>query len=265
MADFDQAIKLNSTDVRPYNNRGLTYLGKGLYAAAIRDFDKVIELDPRQARAYNNRGIAYASKGELDQAIREFDQGIELNPDYAEAYFNRGIAYRSKDDYDQAIRDFDRAIALNPKFSGAYTGIVYALLQQGRHREVLKYCHQAIQLGCDGPKLLNDLAWVLATHEDAQLRNGAEAVRLAERACRRTGYKIPAVLDTLAAAYAEVGQFDRAVETAQRAIQLALVAGNEKLAKDIQSHLELYKAKRPYRQSLSLEGPGTPELKHIER
>ena len=95
--------------------------------------------------------------------------------------------------------------------------------------------------------MLNNLAWILATHEDAQVRDGAEATRLAERACQLKGYKVGGLLDTLAAAYAEGGQFDKAVETAERAIQLAQDSGREELTKKVRTRLQLYKADRPYR------------------
>ena len=87
----------------------------------------------------------------------------------------------------------------------------------------------------------------MASHPDAEVRDGAQAVRLAERACELEDYKAPASLDTLAAAYAEVGQFEQAVKTAQRAGKLAHKAGMKRLAEDIQARMELYKAKRAYR------------------
>ena len=110
--------------------------------------------------------------------------------------------------------------------------------------------------------MLDRLLWILATYEDGQLRDGAKAVRLAERACKLVNYEVPETLDTLAAAYAEAGQFDKAVETSEKAMQLALASGEKKLAKDIQSRLELYKAKRPYRESFS---PETSETRFLPK
>ena len=119
----------------------------------------------------------------------------------------------------------------------------------GRAKEAAKHYRRALELHSDWPEVLNNLAWILATHEDPELRNGAEAIGLAERACELKNYKAPALLDTLAAAYAEAGQFGKAVETAEKAIELARAAKSEKLAQDIQSRLNLYKSKRPYRTS----------------
>ena len=131
----------------------------------------------------------------------------------------------------------------------------------GGAEEALSYVLQAMKVGCDRPESLNNVAWVLATHEDANVRQGAEAVRLVERACELGNNGVPAHLDTLAAAYAELGQFDKAVKTAENAMQLARAAKSEELAKDIQNHLELYKAKRSYRESFNSEGLNNPEPK----
>ncbi len=201
---------------RAYNNRGQAYKSRGQHELATRDYNKAIELDPAYAKAYNNRGNAYGSKGEYDQAIRDLNKAIKLDPKNAHAYYsNRGVVYRDKGDLEQAIRDFDQAIALDPAYATAY----------------------------------NNLAWILATCPDPQIRDGAEAVHLAERACGLGDNRVPTQLDTLAAAYAELGQFDQAVETAEKAVRLALAAGQQELAKDIRNRLELYKAKRPFRTS----------------
>ena len=128
---------------------------------------------------------------------------------------DRGVAYSAKSDYERAVRDYNKVIKLDP----------------------------------DSAWVCNNLAWILATCPEPRIRDGAEAVRLAERGCGLTDNRAPELLDTLAAAYAELGQFDRAVKTAEKAIQLVLAPGKEKLAKDIESRLKLYKAKRPFRTS----------------
>jgi len=99
--------------------------------------------------------------------------------------------------------------------------------------------------------VLNDTAWLLATCPDARHRDGAEAVRLAERACQGTRYESTAYLDTLGAAYAEAGDFSKAVETVEKAVKLAHSAGQRKLLADMQARLDLYRRQRPYRQAAS--------------
>ena len=87
---------------------------------------------------------------------------------------------------------------------------------------------------------------MLATSPDAGLRNGAEAVRLAERACELTHYVEPSFIGTLAAAYAEAGRFPEAVTTAEKAEQLATDAGSKKTAEENRQRLEFYRAAKPY-------------------
>jgi serine/threonine-protein kinase len=93
----------------------------------------------------------------------------------------------------------------------------------------------------------NNLAWIRATHPTATLRNGAEAVRLAEDLCQKTNFQQPGFLDTLAVAYAEAGQFEKAMQTAQQAIALATQAADRRAAAEMQHRLELFKRKQPYR------------------
>jgi tetratricopeptide (TPR) repeat protein len=98
----------------------------------------------------------------------------------------------------------------------------------------------------DQPEALNNLAWLLATSPDAAVRDGAEAVRLAEQGCRLTDYKQAQMLGTLAAAYAEAGRFTEAVTTAQKAIELARAGGDMQFAAANAQLLSLYRAGRPY-------------------
>jgi arylsulfatase A-like enzyme/Flp pilus assembly protein TadD len=285
IGDFDKAIELEPTKVGHYNNRGRAYWNKGDHEQAIRDFNIAVELDPDNALFHNNRGLAFWGKRDFEQALQDFDKAIELNPRDAKTHYNRGRAYWIKDDYEQALRDFNRAIELNPRYAKAYNnrGSTYSsqgdsqraiddfaaaikldrtsaeahqnmsleLLRQGKAQEAIEYGREAVRLQADWPEGLNDLAWMLATTEDSQLRDGAEAVRLAEQACQLTNYKKVTILDTLAAAYAEVGQFDKAVQMAETAIQLALAAGKDALVDDIRSRQDLYKAERPYHELFS--------------
>jgi Flp pilus assembly protein TadD len=119
---------------------------------------------------------------------------------------------------------------------------------EGDAVQAVSHFREAARLAPERVPVLNSLAWVLATSEDASLRNGPEAVQCAERAARLTEFKNPPILDTLAAAYAESGQFDNALNTAQKAIDFAVSAGNRELAAAIRVRLADYKSGRPYRE-----------------
>ncbi len=246
VADYDQAIKLDPEYAEVYNNRGVAYFRKGDLDKAVADYSQAIRLRPK-AEAYNNRGVAYFLKGQLDKAVADYSQAVRLDAKFAKAYNNRGNAYFRKGDLDKAVADYSQAIRLKPKYAEAYTSRGDAYVNKGELDKAIADYNQAIGLKPKDAKAYNNLAWILATCPESRIRDGAEAVGLAERACQLKNYKTPTLLDTLAAAYAEAGEFDKAVKTAQKAIQLARAAKREKLAKDIQSRLELYKAKRPYR------------------
>jgi len=112
--------------------------------------------------------------------------------------------------------------------------LVWKLIGKGYLNESLQYIQ------------FNNLAWTLATHADAQIRNGAEALRLAESVVKKQG-QMPTYLDTLAVAYAEVGRFPEAVATAKKAVQIATSQGDTQMAQDIQSRLTVYQSAKPWR------------------
>lgn len=164
--------------------------------------------ESRDAKFYNNRGIAFGEKGQYDQAISDFNQAIEINPRYNRAYNNRGIVYRLRGQYNQAISDFNKAIAINPLDAEAY----------------------------------NNLAWLLATAKTPGFRNGRRAVELALKACELSDWRNAEYLDTLAAAYARVGDFDNAVKWQEKAWESSKLAGTSEL----QQRLNLYRERKPW-------------------
>jgi Flp pilus assembly protein TadD len=147
----------------------------------------------------------------------------------------------------EAIWHLSEVLRINPDNAGAYYCLGKALAEQNRMEEAIESYHQALRLKPDWPEALNSLARVYATNENHELRNGPAAVQLAQRACELTGYKNPRILDTLAAAYAEAGRFSEAVTTAETAIELAALSGQNELAEKIRDCLGLYKARKAYR------------------
>jgi tetratricopeptide (TPR) repeat protein len=93
------------------------------------------------------------------------------------------------------------------------------------------------------------IAWLLATSDDANVADPTQAINFAQKACELTNYKMPQVLDTLAAAYAAAGEFGKAVEAAEKALQLAEASNDATLIRKINKRLDLYKQNRPYRDS----------------
>jgi tetratricopeptide (TPR) repeat protein len=128
-----------------HNNRGTAYVAKADYDRAIQDFDQSIKLNPSNARPFSNRGVAYLKKGELDLAIAAFDEAIKLNPNYSEAFANRAEAYLKQHNYDRAARDYDDAIRIAPGLDVVWSGRCWARAILGNLQAALEDCNKALQ------------------------------------------------------------------------------------------------------------------------
>jgi tetratricopeptide (TPR) repeat protein len=207
--EFTEAIRIDPGFSWPYNNRGLAYAANGNFDDALKDYAEALRLDPNYTYPYNNRALVWAAKGEFDNAVKDYSEAIRLNPKYTFPYFNRGIIRERKGEYQQAIEDYAEAIQLDSKFAPA----------------------------------LNSLAWLRATCPDDRFRAGREAIQFATTACEVTGWKSFAELDTLAAAYAEAGDFTMAVIWQLTAVEHAAESEKQKA----NERLDLYRANKPYR------------------
>jgi tetratricopeptide (TPR) repeat protein len=243
---YQEAIRLEPDYANAHNNLGFALDQKGQIDEAISQYQEAIRLKPDHARAHNNLGLALAAKGRFDEAIENFRQAIQINPNDAEALNNLGVALAAQGQFDEAVETFRKAIQINSNRPETFFHLGMTLGQLGRPREAVAQYREALRLNPNLVGALNNLAWVLAASPDDELRNGAEAVRLAEHACELTHYGQPMFIGTLAAAYAECGRFPEAVTTAEKAEKLATDAGLKKLAGKNRQLLELYRAGKPY-------------------
>jgi Tfp pilus assembly protein PilF len=249
--NYCKAIQIDPNHFEYYCNLGLALAAKGRFDEAIENFRKAIQINPNIPGVLNNLGNTLADKGQFDEAIENYRKAIQINPNYAEALDNLGILLTAKGQFDEAIENFHQAIQVNSNRPETFFHLGMTLDQLGRTREAVAQYREALRLNPNLAEALNDLAWVLATSPDDGLRDGAEAVGLAERACELTHYGEPLFIATLAAAYAEAGRFPEAVATAEKAEQLATDAGLKKLAEENRQLLGLYRAGKPYHEPVS--------------
>ncbi|MGO9707150.1 MAG: tetratricopeptide repeat protein [Limisphaerales bacterium] len=247
--NFRQAIQINPNYAAALDNLGIALAAKGRFDEAIENFRQAIQINPNHCEALNNLGAALTARGRLDEAIKNFRQAIQINPNSSEALDNLGVALAAQGRFDEAIENYRQAIQINPNRTETFVHLGMTLGQLGRTREAVAQYREALRLNPNLALALNNLAWVLATSPDDGLRDGAEAVRLAERACELTHYGEPLFIRTLAAAYAEAGRFPEAVTTAEKAEQLATGAGLADVAAKIRPLLELYRAGKPYHET----------------
>ena len=217
---------------------------------AIQVYKKAVSVDPNHAPAHVRLGNALAATGYLDEAIEHWQQAVSIDPTNAEAHSNLGWAMQRKGDLPESVLHYQQAI--DNSWPGveaeAYCNVASALVTQGKPDKAIDVLRKGMKQVPD-VRIAHSLARILATSPRADLRDGAEAVRLLERASKQTDKNLPQILDTLAAAYAEAGRFDRAAQTAQRALQLALRQEEAELAEQIRDRIKLYRNKQPYRES----------------
>jgi tetratricopeptide (TPR) repeat protein len=246
VVQYRKALEINPDYAKACNNLGNALLQQGKVDEAIAYLQRALEINPDFADTHDILGNALLQKGNVAEAITQYQVALQIKPDNAEACYNLGNARLHQGNVAEAITQYQRALQIKPDFADAHNNLGTALLRQGNVAEAIAQYQRALQIKPDKAELQNNLAWLLATCPHASLRDGNQAVALAQRANQLTGDGNPVVLDTLAAAYAEAGRFPEAVTTAQRALHLAEARSNTVLAGSLQSQLKLYQEGRPF-------------------
>jgi tetratricopeptide (TPR) repeat protein len=244
ISDYTAAIELNPGYTDAYLNRGVEYSNEQKYKLALRDATMAIRLNPKYSDAYHNRGIYYAEIGEFDKAIADYSEAIRLHP-RAMTFHGRAEAYKDGEKFGKAIVDYDRVIRITPRDSYDYAVRGSAYFSKGNYKEAASDLEKAVQLSPNNASAVSYLAKIRATCPDASLRDGKEAIRMSMRACELLEWKEPAAIFTLAAAYAETGDFDKAVKYQTQAINMKSQYGP--VSKEARERLALYRDHKPWR------------------
>ena len=244
---FEHAIRIAPGNEKIHNNLGNLYQRQGKFEAAAAAYRQAIRLDPDYADAHNNLGIVQTRQENYRDALSAFEQALRINPDFSDTHNNLGVVLLRQGELAEARGHFEDAIRLDPDHSQAHGNLGTLLLQLGDVERGIAQLRQALRLEPGFQEAAVRLSWVLATSNDPAVRDGREAVRLAERWATATRRQDPAVLDVLAAAYAETGSWDEAVATARQAVKLAAAAGRAAQAEQIEGRLRLYQQQTPFR------------------
>jgi tetratricopeptide (TPR) repeat protein len=212
---------------------------------AINHFTAILDKDPTNERAISCRGWAYLAVKEWDRALKDNEEVIRLNPRSVAWKNNRGECYLKRKEYAKAIEEFTALIDANPNYFFALYNRSECYVRTRKFDLALKDIETALQNEAKVPGLHMNLARVLATAPDAKLRDGKRALEEAKKAVEMIKYRDGRFLDTLAAAYAEAGDFDKAVETQQKAIDDPEFMKDE--GDDARKRLKLYREKKPFR------------------
>jgi tetratricopeptide (TPR) repeat protein len=240
-------IAKNPESWMSHANLGLCYLQRGQTKEAIACFERAVRLNPNCFEAIRSLGLAMAAEGRFDEALQKYQDVLKINPNDFGTYNNIGLALCDKGLPADAVGQYVKAIEINPAFLKAHVNLAITLQRLGRGGEAVAHYKAALGLDPRCPEALNNLAWILATHPDAAVRDGAEALRLATEALQTSPSQDALNFVTLAAAYAENGSFTQAVAAARKAEELASAPGTEELAKKYHDLTVLFLSGQPLR------------------
>jgi tetratricopeptide (TPR) repeat protein len=242
-ADFEEAIHFDATNWRAIHNRGVSYAEAGSFAEAFDDFNTVITLNPEFAKAYTNRATLFVQAGDLESAKKDYEQACELDDKLASARLGLARVCHMNGRCEQALEHFTAAAKLDPQNPGILCSRGDLLADMGQYADALASYAMAIEVKPDFGHAYRNGAWLLATCPDEQYRDPENAILGAKQALQSDYGDRHVALDTLAAAYASAGDFERAVTTLEEAIELApsLLRG------DYVARVKMYESGQPFR------------------
>lgn len=280
---FTHALYVNPTSLQAHRNLAQIHAARGDLEKSFEHLEKELQTRPRSWEAHSDYALAYVKLRRFREAIHHARESIAINPDNAQIHAILGLALANQADFAEAIKEYEEAIRLSGRpYLRALDGLGEVYVRQGKFAEGIKYFGEALKLRPDDPPTnlhmatalekigeykraaefyrraidasgetmvgAFELAWMLATAPEDEIRDGNEALRLIAQARERTKAEGPQVLDALAAAHAELGQWDDAVKVAGLALTAAGDAKEFELQFRIRQRLDLYKNQKPHRE-----------------
>ncbi|MDB6007481.1 MAG: Tetratricopeptide 2 repeat protein [Prosthecobacter sp.] len=247
VSSYQRALKISPLFARANLNVGITLLGMGRLPEAEDHLRRVLVTEPNLAEAHSALASVLLRKGELEPAVSHYGKAASIAPDAANCS-NLGNALLQSGNFPKAIENYLRAIAADPKHTNANFGLGMAYAALGQRDVAAGYYQKVLAENPQYLPAINNLAWLLATSSTDSLRNGAQALVLAQQALHLPGGSKVHLLHTLAAAYAETGEFDQAAQIALQAATMASTQGDAALAQQLLKERHAYLVGVPWRE-----------------
>lgn len=270
LADYSRAIKLDPKFVEAYLRRSSIYSWKlpdseRNDAMAVADLTKILEITPRAFGALFNRAQCYMRLGKTDDAITDYSAAIKVakieetsferykyeSESLANAYHYRGLAYHQrKGDYARAIADYTEALRLMPHIQMVRFRRAQAYHELKDYEQAANDFKETLARDPDQANVQAAYAWQLATCPEPKFRDAQEALYRARRANNARGFSVPDHLEALAAACAESGRFEEAIEWQKKALERfnTQAKASPQTQAAMQTRLALYETGKPYRE-----------------
>jgi len=249
IAQYRAALQMQPDSWDAEYNLGTALVGKGEVDEAILHCERAVAMQPNDPDGQVSLGDALLQKKRIDEAIVHYQSALAVRPDYFLAHYGLGRAFLEKGEADTAIQHCRTALVIQPDDADCHTVLAVALDEKTETAEAIQHYEKALAISPKSVSALTNLAWLRATSSNEALRNGNEAVKLAGQADELSGGTNAVVLRTLAAAYAEAGQFGKAIESGRTALQLARVHGDQSLAVELEQQIAVYELRLPYRET----------------
>ncbi len=254
LADLNEADRLDPGNPVVLLLRADIYRQMEQYDKALADVERALRFRPGLEMALRFRAALLADQGQYAEAIRQLEAVVAKAPDDLESRMQLAYIYTLDRKQQKSIEIFTEILRKDPNNAAALRGRADTYLGIGKHAEAIADYQRAVKLRPDDPGILNNFAWVLATSPKDELRNGRRALEMAERACKLTDYRQAHILSTLAAAYAEIGDFDNARKWSEKAVEL----GSDDQKAALRKELETYRAGKPFRELKTGNEPEEP-------
>lgn len=234
MFEVKRAIEKDDNFLEAYHIRGLIFMRHQQFQDALHDFNFIITHDPENVTFLYERAYLMMFMGSGDEALKDIECCLGINPDFVAAYSLRaGFLYR-RGQLGAALENLEKALSLEPGNSGYLHNMAVIYSAMGRYNEAIALYLDVLAKHSDNGGTLNNLAWIYATARDSEIRDGEKALHYALRAVKIG--RNAAWLDTLAAAYAEYGDYEKAVEVEREAYALS-APPNESFSQRIEQYI----------------------------
>ncbi len=246
LEDINRAVELQPENVAALLLRARILQQIDDPDAALADVETVLDTSPDLPAALELRGLMAAERQDYESAIRDFRRLASRNPDDIAIIGQLGMLYLAAGQPEEAIKRFTRALEIDDENFPCRRGRSDAAISMGDHPAALADLEKALALKPDDSGVLNNLAWLLATSPDDDLRDGTRAIELATKACEETKWEEAHIISTLAAAYAEKGDFESAKKFASQAVEQG--KDDEDVAQQLAAELASYEEGKPWRE-----------------
>jgi len=252
---WTHAIAVTRDNVIAHVNLGVTYEAQNRNGEALSEYLRALRAGPYRVEPHNNLANFLDTTGHPEEAVAQYREALRLDPKAVAAHCNLGITLVELGRYDEAMSEYAEAARLAPDDSRPYYLMGKAAMKQGDSAAAAQHFQDALSRNGNDLLSLTFLARLLATDPSPQIRNGVGALALAAQANELTGGEDPFVLDVLAMANAEAGNFEQAQETEKRAIEIA--GDQTNLTAELDSHLKVFEAHQPWHKPSASAAPFT--------